>query len=70
MFGVLNLQIRIPYWRKKEADISFDITAHSSYILMPKWPKLTFWQNQHERGATFRLWLLFARLVFKIDFSK
>jgi len=70
MFGVLNLQLRIPYWRKKEADISFDITAHHSYVKSPAWPSLTFWQNQHERGGTLRLWLVFARLVFKVDFNR
>lgn len=70
MFGVLNLQLRIPYWRKKEVDITFDITAHSSYRKTPAYPSLTFWQNQYEQGATLRLWLVFARLVFKIDFSR
>lgn len=70
MFGVLNLQLRIPYWRKKEMDITFDINAHASYIKKPAFPSIAFWQNQYERGATLRLWLVFARLVFKVDFSK
>jgi hypothetical protein len=69
MFGVLNLQLRIPYWRKKEMDISFNLTAHPSYLWTPAWPSLTFWKNQYERGATLRLWFGPARLFFKIDFT-
>ena len=70
MFGVLNLQLRIPCWPKKEVDITFDVAAHPSYVKKPTWPSLTFWQNQYERGATLRLWLVFARLVFKVDFNR
>lgn len=70
MFGVLNLQLRISYWRKKEMYISFDITGHSSYVKQPAWPSLAFWQNQYECGATIRLWLVFAYLVFKVDFNR
>ena len=70
MFGVLNFQLRIPYWPKKETDISFDVTAHLSYVKQPAWPSLTFWQNQYERGAVLRLWLVFVCLVFKIDFNR
>lgn len=67
MFGSISVQFRVPYWPRREADVSLDVSAHSSYVKSPRWPSLTFWRNQYEKGMTFKMWLVFVRLFFKID---